>query len=184
MKDCKTCKLNKSLDEFFKCKSCINRVMASCKSCQTLKYENREYKGKRGTFNLKAIEYENGTKMCSRCEKVKSITKFNFTRKKKVSHCKECERERKLEEKYGININKYLQLLKNQNNKCKICPNTLNDLHIDHCHTTNTIRGLLCPECNKALGLFKDNINSLKSAIKYLEESNLRILQLHEVEDL
>jgi hypothetical protein len=41
---------------------------------------------------------------------------------------------------------------------------------IDHSHTSKKIRGLLCKGCNTALGLLKDDISTLKSAIKYLED--------------
>jgi hypothetical protein len=44
-------------------------------------------------------------------------------------------------------------------------------LAVDHCHKTGKIRGLLCHYCNIALGGFKDSIESLKKAIKYLEGS-------------
>ena len=40
---------------------------------------------------------------------------------------------------------------------------------IDHCHVTGVVRGLLCFSCNTALGHFKDDIDVLKSAIRYLE---------------
>lgn len=43
------------------------------------------------------------------------------------------------------------------------------ELDIDHCHETGIIRSLLCNRCNQALGLFKDDIESLKKAINYLE---------------
>jgi len=42
-------------------------------------------------------------------------------------------------------------------------------LAIDHDHLTGLIRGLLCPKCNQALGLFDDNIGNLQKAIEYLE---------------
>jgi len=42
-------------------------------------------------------------------------------------------------------------------------------LNVDHCHVKGTFRGLLCHNCNRALGLFKDNIDRLKRAINYLE---------------
>ena len=46
-------------------------------------------------------------------------------------------------------------------------------LVVDHCHKTGKIRGLICDSCNVGLGRFKDNIDNLKNAIKYLEKNNL-----------
>ena len=45
-------------------------------------------------------------------------------------------------------------------------------LAVDHCHNKGEVRGLLCYSCNIALGLFKDDINKLKSAISYLQENS------------
>ena len=60
--------------------------------------------------------------------------------------------------------------------KCEICNQTITEstCHIDHCHKTNKVRGLLCNTCNKGLGLFKDNIAALSKAILYLEKNNER----------
>lgn len=75
-------------------------------------------------------------------------------------------------------------MLDNQGGKCKICgkhytdtkpvqnQNEYTHLHVDHCHSTGKVRGLLCFNCNATLGHVKDNITVLKEAIKYLEETN------------
>lgn len=56
---------------------------------------------------------------------------------------------------------------------CAICAITTSDvLHVDHCHTTGKIRGLLCHQCNVLLGASKDSITTLQNAIKYLGEYN------------
>ena len=56
----------------------------------------------------------------------------------------------------------------NSNPFCQICGST-DDLNIDHCHTTNKVRGYLCGAHNKGIGLFKDNIEHLTAAIDYLK---------------
>lgn len=59
------------------------------------------------------------------------------------------------------------EMLKSQDNKCAICGEETK-LHVDHCHKTNKVRGLLCPPCNKGLGHFKDNSQLLTNARNYL----------------
>lgn len=72
---------------------------------------------------------------------------------------------------YGITQKQYDELLIKQDSKCAICLNQL-DLgkytHIDHCHKTNKVRGLLCHHCNLFIGNAKENISYLENAIKYL----------------
>lgn len=43
---------------------------------------------------------------------------------------------------------------------------------VDHDHTTNKVRGLLCNGCNKGLGMFQENLSVLKSAVKWMEMCN------------
>jgi len=89
---------------------------------------------------------------------------------KEYSERPEIKKRRKelhIERTYNIGIDKYYKILKDQNNLCAICNENIR-LCVDHCHDTGKIRGLLCNGCNTGLGGFKDNINNLKSAIKYL----------------
>ena len=79
--------------------------------------------------------------------------------------------------KYGITLEEYDLLLEMQKGVCAICgklpdeTNTNNKyLHVDHCHDTGKIRGLLCNPCNMALGLFKDNPLFVRKAADYLEQ--------------
>lgn len=79
-------------------------------------------------------------------------------------------RERKLRE-YGLTTAAYDALVVQQAGRCAICPEQYSDskpLHVDHCHTTGDVRGLLCLRCNTALGLFQDDTDRLTAAITYL----------------
>ena len=75
--------------------------------------------------------------------------------------------------KFGISLEEYEQRLKDQDYKCKICKVEIplgKDSHLDHCHRTGKLRGFLCKDCNKGLGIFKDNPEYLNFAIQYLKE--------------
>ncbi len=80
---------------------------------------------------------------------------------------------------YKIQYWEVLWLLEAQNNLCAICKEVGFDmnkhvrspLNVDHCHSTGAVRGLLCHNCNRALGLLKDDTNRIKTAIEYLESA-------------
>ena len=78
-----------------------------------------------------------------------------------------------LKSRYNITLKERDLMLKKQNNKCKICNTKFSKVtsNIDHCHTTNKVRGILCTACNMGLGLFKDNTENLTNAITYLKET-------------
>lgn len=77
--------------------------------------------------------------------------------------------------KYGIGIATYNRMFEKQNGCCAICGIHQSDLkkclHIDHCHETKMVRGLLCSKCNHLLGCANDNIDILFQSIIYLRLS-------------
>ena len=75
-----------------------------------------------------------------------------------------------LKNRYGIVEFDYDVLVAAQDNKCAICGTGPGKkrLDLDHCHTTKRIRGLLCNNCNRGLGHFKDNPTLLVKAVEYL----------------
>ena len=81
-------------------------------------------------------------------------------------------RDTYLRKEFGIGIDEYDRLLADQGGMCAICDASENykgrRFAIDHCHDTGAVRGLLCDNCNRGLGLFKDNTDRLDKAIEYL----------------
>jgi hypothetical protein len=69
--------------------------------------------------------------------------------------------------KYKINRYDLLELWKQQCRKCAICGQRC-EPHIDHDHRTGRVRGILCNQCNLAIGLMKDKPSRLIKAAKYL----------------
>jgi hypothetical protein len=68
-------------------------------------------------------------------------------------------------------VEEYEAMLSKQCGACAICKRPSPDgrrLHIDHDHSTGLVRGLLCHDCNRGLGIFKDSHVILKAAVKYL----------------
>ena len=91
---------------------------------------------------------------------------YEANKEKKISQ----SRNAKLVRLFGITSGDYEALKVSQNFQCAICNNSLQPgrrTHIDHCHSTNKVRGLLCENCNRGLGMFKDDVNRLSRAIGY-----------------
>lgn len=74
---------------------------------------------------------------------------------------------------YGISMREFDELVEFQGGNCAICFKPLDVLNrranIDHCHTTDRVRGILCTGCNTGLGHLGDDIEGLKRALYYLE---------------
>lgn len=89
------------------------------------------------------------------------------------------ERAWRLQRKFGITVEEYDGMLAEQNGVCGICRNPsekvhrktgkVRDLAVDHNHAMGVVRGLLCTDCNMAIGLLRDNTVILRAAAAYLD---------------
>lgn len=74
--------------------------------------------------------------------------------------------------KYGISAAEFDQMLEEQGGVCAICAGPRsgpgNRFHVDHCHDSNKVRGLLCGNCNTAIGLLGDDPERAEKAAAYL----------------
>jgi hypothetical protein len=91
------------------------------------------------------------------------------------------EREKKrqrinnLRRKYSLTLSAFSALVDSQNGRCAICRSLFvpgKTPHVDHDHATGRVRGLLCVDCNRGLGSFRDSPNSLLAAIAYLKRGD------------
>ena len=76
--------------------------------------------------------------------------------------------------KKGYNADEVEKFISKQEQRCSICgviPEKR--LCLDHCHKTGKIRGLLCENCNRGIGMFQDDVAALKQAIAYLEKHQI-----------
>lgn len=141
-------------------------TMRICILCKTAKpfedfYDGFKAKKQRDSTNKKYLNSR-----CKECDnaRVKIYRKNNKQRIRKQMLIRHRFRE------YGLTEEQYNNMVLSQNNLCAICNNTSKNkaLAIDHNHKTGEVRGLLCQNCNLAIGLFKENIIILNKAIEYL----------------
>lgn len=120
---------------------------------------------------------EKGFKVCRLCGKTKSLSEFYFRKDSNEyrSECKTCTKERQRLKTTGWSPEDYERQWCLQEGKCAICGCTLNSSRYtkasaDHDHKTGKLRGILCSNCNTAIGLMKESPYRLECAIRYLEE--------------
>ena len=145
----------------------------TCKACGKIKIFTdfqvySKYKDK-----IEDPKYYNKT--CRKCHTLKT-NKWQKENPKKValSH-----RKKFFKHKYNISLQQYDEMVEKQENKCLICSKnpdqtsrTINKiLHVDHCHKTGKVRGLLCFSCNTALGFLNDDTALFEKCIDYLKKN-------------
>jgi hypothetical protein len=129
-----------------------------CPICGVLKERLEFYKW--------ASRQDGITAYCKVCTDKKN-TKWG---KENVGIVRNISRKNSRIRKYNISEEDYNNILVNQDYMCAICKNKIGwEAAVDHCHTTNIVRGLLCRNCNLGLGGFKDNIETIKKAIEYVK---------------
>ncbi len=140
-----------------------------------------------------------GRKKCANCEEYKDLADFSPSKDKAFgvnAWCKMCTarvkntrytlekaRAEHLKRVYGLTIEAYEKMLVDQNGLCAWCGRSetrragrkkrsenVPMLHVDHCHTTGRVRGLLCSACNQALGLLGEDPHRIEALLHYVEE--------------
>lgn len=175
MKTCTKCHKTKPHSDFHKKKQIHDGYAYHCKSC-VREYDMKENDPKR-VMPRKEVD---GLIHCRKCEQYLDKSKFWSQQ----TYCRECSalvgHSGNLK-RFGLTVESYIDLEKEQNGVCAICKNpeaNKRRLSVDHDHSccpgsgscSNCIRGLLCSNCNTMLGQVKDNVETLKSAIEYLEK--------------
>ena len=77
-------------------------------------------------------------------------------------------KRRKLRDKYGITVEEYNTRVRAVGGRCQACGNE-RPLNVDHAHDDGHVRGMLCGECNRAIGLLGDSIPGVEGALRYLQ---------------
>jgi len=177
-KICPKCKVEKLAEDFNKSKNRSDGLSVYCKDC------NKEYREiNKITLSNKKKEYYKSV----REEKLK-YNKQYF--QNNISRCKDNNKKyyennkqkvikrskvRRYKIDFGITLEDFDKRLSLQQNKCLGCGKELTekgDACLDHNHTSGKVRGILCRNCNLAIGGAKDNIEILKKVIKYIIKYN------------
>lgn len=148
LKFCNGCKEYRSRGDFNKDSTAKDGLGYRCRPCR--------YKYRRQTeIQIRTAEYNR---------------KYAFENPELM---KKKDRKNSLKRFWNMSLEDFKALKQNQGGTCALCDKTESSPHkslcIDHDHSTGKIRGLLCDTHNRAIGLFKDSIEDLKKAIKYLE---------------
>jgi hypothetical protein len=161
VKICKTCGVAKSLDDFYSNPTGRDGTRPECRACTKAwrkgwYTENRE----REIQRVLAWQREHPDLLAARMEA------FRAAGKKKVS-----DRKSHLKRKYGLTLDEFDRLLEAQGGVCVICGREGVD-HVDHDHNTGRVRGILCFQCNVAIGLLEDDVDRIAAAIAYLDRDD------------
>ena len=107
----------------------------------------------------------------STCKKCSNKKRKNY---KQSKYTYEQRKAYELKYTYGITLSDFEKMFKEQNGKCAACDDDFLDIvpHVDHCHSSGKIRGLVCPACNKAMGLVQDNPDVLEKLALYLRSNS------------
>lgn len=122
----------------------VSGGVKKCRKCTAVKLESE--------FNIDKYQLDGLKEICRDCHKAKNKKQRQANPEKTAQYL----RKSRFKTKYGLTVDQFNLLSEKQSHKCAICDGKVK-LVVDHCHTTGTIRGLLCKPCNGALGMVKEN---------------------------
>jgi hypothetical protein len=190
VKRCLDCGDVKSLDEFPPSKRRLDGRGSYCRPCYGTRsrasYRKRQAEQGRTVSERRVAP--DGQKWCNDCQTFKPLDEFGRNKNTKTgraSYCKDCHnkrsqdtrrllygggREYHLRRRYGLGQVDIDQILAGQNGTCAVCGRP-DPGHVDHDHKSGRVRGMLCFNCNQALGNVRDNLQVIYGLATYLRTS-------------
>lgn len=148
-------------------------LQAYCRECWAGYHQARQLaKGK----NVRPrVETPEGHKFCRSCGEVKPHSEWHRNSTASDGLCTSCKacratkgRADHLKRTYGLTEAEHDAMIASQRGLCAICL-AAPPAHVDHCHKTGRVRGVLCFNCNSAIGKLGDNPDAVRRAAAYLE---------------
>ncbi|MFG2673810.1 endonuclease VII domain-containing protein [Streptomyces sp. NPDC048445] len=174
---CPGCQRELPLPSFASDRNRRDGLQSRCRECVAA-YSAAHYRRRREAQGKPVRERRNvpqGHKECRKCGEVKPHSDWhrNSTAPDGVATCcKACKsvqgREGHLKRQYGMTVAQRDDMISSQSGACTICL-AAPAVHVDHCHETGRVRGVLCFNCNSAIGKLGDDPDTLRRAIAYLE---------------
>ncbi|MFI0965721.1 endonuclease VII domain-containing protein [Streptomyces sp. NPDC021080] len=173
VKCCVRCGESKPHAAFARKRSNLDGLQHRCRDCASESDRKRQLS--LGREVRPQVEVPEGHKRCLKCGEVKPWSEWhrNATASDGLSNrCKACRaiegRAGHLKRSYGLTEAQRDEMAASQMGLCVICLKAP-AVHVDHCHETGSVRGVLCFSCNAALGQFKDRPDAVRRAADYLE---------------
>ncbi|MGY0063302.1 endonuclease VII domain-containing protein [Streptomyces sp. LZ34] len=173
VKRCSRCKQYKPRAAFASNKVVRDGLQAYCRECSAAYYRKRQ--DARGRKPRPRVAAPEGHKYCQRCGEIKPHSEWDRNRTASdclSTACKACRaiegRARHLMRQYGITEAERDEMVASQMGLCVICLKAP-AIHVDHCHKTGKVRGVLCFNCNSAIGKLGDDPDIGRRAVAYLE---------------
>jgi hypothetical protein len=154
------------------------------KDPEALRAYQREYKRKQRAENPERLrELNRESHAAHRDERLAAMQSYREGRRTELAGAEQARRdaltpEQKqdawLRRRYKISLADYMALSEAQGNKCAICGRPQDwtswrtRLFVDHCHETGAVRGLLCSNCNKGIGMFGESTGTVRAALEYM----------------
>lgn len=172
-KKCSTCQQILPGSAFATNKSRSDGLQTTCRECAAEYYKRRQEA--RGKTVREKVDVPEGHKLCRTCGETKPHSEWhrNATASDGLStRCKACRvvqgRVGHLKRQYGMTEAEREEMIASQMGICVICLKAP-AAHVDHCHETGSVRGVLCFNCNSAIGKLGDDPDTVRRAAAYLE---------------
>jgi hypothetical protein len=201
-KICKACGEAKPQTDFHKDRSKTDGLNAYCKPCTIAKQNLFKSRPPRHAdpagmktcqsckvvleldqFHSETGRYDGKSRVCKQCAyarhnnwRLKNLDKMRDASRKWRTLNPELAKDHGRKGRYGLPIGAFERMLAEQKGTCAICetsdPGGKGTFHVDHCHDTGIIRGLLCHNCNVGIGNMRHSTDLLRRAITYLDQVN------------